>query len=165
MTLLSLFCMTCLITSGVVNAGPAKGSEAEKSIEYLSNELRKLLQDEMKAIESAMKEIVSANANGDMKKIATLAGKMEDSFILKKKLTKKQKHELHSKLPDDFIQRDTGFHYFASMLEHVAENNKVELIGFYYSKLLESCSGCHAEYAKHKFPMFDKNVKTHEHHH
>lgn len=98
------------------------------------------------------------------KKIASTAQKIKDSFILKQKLTQQQKHELHTKLSKDFLDKDTEFHYLAGMLQHVAESNKSELIPFYYSKMFESCSGCHRKHAKHRFPSFDVE-KTEEHHH
>jgi hypothetical protein len=137
----------------------------EKSIKNLSPELRVLLQKEMNAIEAAMGEILIANASGDTKKIANLAGQIKDSFILKKNLTKSQRHELHTSLPNSFLKKDVEFHYNAGMLEHVAENGKDELVGFYYTKLFDACSSCHKEHAKHKFINFNEvNEKgRHEH--
>ena len=60
---------------------------------------------------------------------------------------------------------DKEFHYNAGMLEHVAENEKTELIGFYYSKLFDACSSCHGSYAKHKFTSFASKVEKNEHEH
>jgi cytochrome c556 len=140
-------------------------SENEKNIESLSPELRVLLQKEMQAIEEAMGEILTANASGDLKQIASLGKQIKESFILKKSLTKSQKHELHTLLPEGFIKKDQEFHYNAGMLEHVAENKKVELVGFYYSKLFEACSSCHQDFAKHRFPIFNVTKQNNKHEH
>jgi len=119
----------------------------------------------MLAIDSAMKEIVSANSSGDTEKVALIARQIKESFILKQGLTKHQKHELHSKLSSDFISQDKAFHYMAGMLEHAATNNKPELIGFYFLKLFEACSSCHQAYAKHRFTKFSNQSKVNEHTH
>ncbi|MCW8878125.1 MAG: hypothetical protein OQJ89_14475 [Kangiellaceae bacterium] len=147
---------------------PVLHAEEYKSVEKLSNELRVLLQQEMRAIESGMKDIVSANAHGDTELVASIAGNIKNSFILKQKLTKQQKHELHEKLPGTFLEKDKQFHYYAGMLEHVAKNNKQELVSFYYSKLVESCSSCHQAHAQHRFPKFiigAKEQAEHSHDH
>jgi len=138
---------------------------AEQSVENLSDEVRGLLQKEMIAIDAAMKRIVSANAAGDTQQVALIANQIKNSFILKSNLTQHQKHELHTKLPKDFLDKDSDFHYLAGMLAHVAENKKLELIPFYYSKLFEACSGCHQKHATHKFPKFlvEDDKKSHEH--
>ena len=135
----------------------------EMGVEALSPEIREILQKEMVAIESAMKAIVSANAAGDSEKVALIAKQIKESFILKRSLTDDQKHELHSKLPGDFLKQDQEFHYRAGMLEHAAQNNKSELIGFYYSKLFEACSNCHKLHAGHKFTKFSNEVEDSGH--
>lgn len=90
---------------------------------------------------------------------------MKESFILKQRLTPNQRQALHKALPEDFIRQDEAFHYYAGMLAHVAENQKSELIGFYYAKLFEACSSCHQTHATHRFSHFGSAVKemTHEH--
>ena len=137
----------------------------EMGVEALSSDIREMLQKEMVAIDSAMKEIVSANAAGDSEKIALIAKQIKESFILKRGLTEHQKHQLHSKLPSDFLSQDQQFHYMAGMLEHAAQNNKSELIGFYYSKLFDACSSCHKVHATHKFTMFSNDSKVNDHQH
>jgi hypothetical protein len=134
-------------------------------VEGLSTEVRTVLTQEMVVVDLAMKNIISANAEGDLEKIASIAKQIKDSFILKKSLTKHQKHELHSKLPIDFINQDKEFHYMAGMLEHAADMKKSELINFYYSKLFEACSSCHKVHAKHRFPKFSGKTKAVSHEH
>ena len=137
----------------------------EEGVESLSPEIRVLLQKEMRAIEGGMKVIVSANAAGDTEQIARIARQIQDGFILKQHLTKYQKHELHSKLPPGFLKRDKEFHYMAGMLAHVAEKNKSELVGFYYSKLFEACVSCHSVYATHRFSRFEASGSAESHSH
>ena len=138
---------------------------SESEVESLSPELRALLKQEMLAIQEGMKNIVPAFASGNFSEVSEIAGAINRSFILKQKITDTQKHELHEKLPKGFIQKDQQFHKYAGMLEHVSKENHTELIGFYYSKLLESCVGCHIEYAYHRFPTFINKAAKKEHHH
>ena len=119
--------------------------------EALSPELRELFSKEMVELQNGMKDLIPLYISGKMDEIATIAAQMEGSYVLKQNLTKEQMHELHSKLPDSFIKLDQEFHYLAGMLEHVAKEEKTELVGFYISRMTESCLGCHTEYATHKF--------------
>jgi len=163
--------MAILLTLGslTANAGSEQhkhGHEEKSSVESLSKEVRGLLAQEMQFIDKAMKDMFSAYISGDWETIATLSRKVEESFILKQKLTKHQKHELHEKLPQEFLKLDQQFHYYAGMLSHVAKNEKAELVGFYYSKMQESCLGCHSQFATERFEKLnDKNRNEVEHSH
>ena len=128
-------------------------------VEGLSDSLRKLLSEEMLALQSGMMAIIPAYNSGNWSEIATIAEKMKNSYILKQSLTENQIKELHSKLPHDFIKQDQRFHYLAGMLEHAAKNKKPELINFYFSEMNESCVNCHAAFATHKFPALDATKK------
>lgn len=156
---------TGILALSLFAVSTSASEDNDRNIENLSPEVRSLLQKEMTALDSAMKELISANAAGDYKKISVIAKKMKDGFILKQNLTKHQKHELHTLLPDNFIKKDQEFHYFAGMLEHAAQKHKPELVVFYYSKMFEACSGCHNSYAKHRFPSFREESKEDEHLH
>jgi len=140
-----------------------EAGDAGAGIESLSPALRGLLAQEMLALETGMQAIIPAYSSGNWSEIAHIAEQMENSFILKQALTDEQKKELHSSLPDSFIDLDKQFHYLAGMLKHVAKNEKSELVGFYFSKLNESCVGCHAQYATHRFPAFEKKAHSGEH--
>lgn len=156
-----------LLTLSLIFALPMAHTKENipQGIEKLAPEIRALLQKEMLAIEAAMKEIVFYNANGDTEKVSQVAKQIKESFIMKQSLTSEQKHQLHTLLPSDFIQQDKQFHYYAGMLQHVAEKQKSELISFYFGKLFEACSSCHQAHAKHKFPKFNhaKKPVNHEH--
>ncbi len=140
-------------------------SYADKSIEQLSPELRVLLKQEMLAVQEGMQKMVPAFVSGNYKEVSEVAGKIKNSFIMKQKITSEQKHELHKKLPKDFIVKDKQFHKYAGMLQHVSEEGHTELVSFYYSKLLDSCVGCHSVHAKHRFPLFRNAVEKSGHHH
>lgn len=132
-------------------------NEVVGGVEKLSPELRALLKQEMQAIQQGMQQMVPAFVSGDLEEVSAIAGNIKSSFIMKQKITSAQKHELHKKLPKDFIAKDQQFHKYAGMLEHVSEEGHTELVSFYYSKMLESCVGCHSAHATHRFPLL-KNV-------
>jgi len=136
-----------------------------EGVEALSHDLRYLLSEEMKALEKGMMSIIPAIVSGKWHEIETTAGKMKASYILKQKLTKNQMKELHSKLPNAFIEKDQRFHYLSGMLEHAANKQKPELINFYFSEMTKSCMGCHSKFATHKFPDLSSNKKKDDHSH
>ena len=138
---------------------------SESDVESLSPDLRALLKQEMLAIQEGMRDIVPAFASGNLEEVSDIAEKINKSFILKQKITDAQKQELHKKLSKGFILKDQQFHKYAGMLEHVSKESHIELVGFYYSKLLESCVGCHREYAGYRFPIFTNESAKEEHHH
>ena len=133
--------------------------ENTSEIEMLSDDLRSLLSKEMQALQSGMMSIIPAYISGNWSEIETTAEKMKSSYILKQSLTESQTKELHSVLPHEFIKKDQRFHYLAGMLEHAAKNKKPELVNFYFSEMNESCVGCHAEFATHKFPALAPTKK------
>lgn len=138
---------------------------AESNVENLSPELRLLLKQEMLAIQEGMKDIIPAFSSGNFKEVSDIAGKINKSYILKQNITDSQKHELHEKLSKEFIQKDQQFHNYAGMLEHVSKEGHTELVGFYYSRLLESCVGCHSAHAAGRFPLFSHEPVKSQHHH
>jgi len=139
--------------------------EDHSGVEALSSELRELLKKEMLALEKGMMSVIPAYVSGDWSEIAGIAHKMKSSYILKQSLTDAQANELHTLLPESFIKLDHQFHYLSGMLEHAAKNEKAELVGFYFSKLSETCVSCHTQYATHKFPAFSLEKETGKHTH
>ncbi len=134
-------------------------------VQSLSPELRGLLSKEMLALQDGMKSIIPLYVAGKWDEIAHIASKMKSSYILKQNLTKAQMHELHTSLSDAFLKSDQQFHYLSGMLSHAAEMKKPELVGFYFSKLSESCVSCHSQFAMHKFPAFASKERSKKHHH
>jgi hypothetical protein len=119
----------------------------------------------MLAIQNGMQKMVPAFVSGDLEQVSEIAGKISKSYILKQKITKSQKHELHKKLSKEFILKDQKFHKYAGMLEHVSKENHTEFVGFYYARMLESCIGCHSEHASYRFPSFSNVPVKKEHDH
>ena len=134
--------------------------KAKMGVEVLSSELRNLLSQEMIALQDGMMSIIPAYISGDWAEIERTALKIKNSYILKQNLTPEQAKELHSALPDEFIEKDQRFHYLAGMLEHAAKSGKPELINFYFSRMNESCVSCHSKFATHKFPALTSKPKS-----
>ncbi len=139
--------------------------EHHSGVEALSSELRELLKKEMRALEKGMMSVIPAYVSGDWSEIENIAHKMKSSYILKQSLTDAQANELHTLLPESFIKLDHQFHYLAGMLEHAAKKEKAELVGFYFSKLSETCVSCHTQYATHRFPAFSLKKDSSQHKH
>ena len=142
----------------------ASSNSANEVVEELSPEIRSLLKKEMLALQIGMQEILPAYVSGDLNTVTDIARRIKASYIFKREITDQQKAELVSKLPHDFLARDKRFHERAGMLEHVAKENHMELVGFYYAKLLESCVSCHSEYAAHRFPNLESSAPNEGHH-
>jgi hypothetical protein len=117
----------------------------------------------MIAIQNGMMSVIGAYASGNFGEIATVAGQIKNSYILKQDMSPQQRHELQQELPNSFIHLDQQFHKYAGLLEEAARQNDDELIGFYFSKLVDSCLGCHSQHAKHKFPAFEDQHKESAH--
>lgn len=132
-------------------------------VKSLSPDLRELLSREMRQLQEGMITIHPLYISGEWVKIIPIARAMKNSYVLKQSLTKQQMHELHKKLPHEFIGIDQQFHYLAGMLEHAAEMKKPELIGFYFSKMSETCVRCHSKFATHRFPALAPETHTQEH--
>jgi hypothetical protein len=162
----TLTAIVILLLTVTVSAGSADNADSsELGVESLSPELRTLLSQEMLALQKGMQSILPAYVSGEYGEVSKIAEKIKNSFILKQKISDAQKKELGAKLPKAFIALDKQFHEYAGMLEHVAEEQHTELVGFYYYKLMESCLGCHTQYAQHKFPKLAPKSGHHEHHH
>lgn len=134
-----------------------------KGVEALSPGLRNLLSEEMIAVQSGMQSIIPEYVSGNWEAVEKTAKKIKDSYILKQRLTKTQKEELHT-LPHGFIEQDKKFHYLAGMLENAAKHRKSELMNFYFSMMNESCVDCHSSYATSRFPslkLMDKLEHAH----
>jgi len=142
---------------------PHAVDKSHAGIADLSPELRNLFSEEMRQLQNGMTQILPLYVSGGWAEIAAVAGKMEDSYVLKQNLSAEQMDELHAKLPGEFIELDQQFHYLAGMLEHAAKVEKVELVGFYYSKMSEACVSCHSRFATQRFPALAPKAQEHEH--
>ncbi len=143
----------------------AKEHAEIKGVQSLSPEIQNLLSREMIALEGGMMDIIPNMVSGNYAEIEKIAIKIKESFILKKKLTQKQRHELHEKLPSSFIEMDASFHRDAGMLAHVSKNKNSDLVNFYFFKMTNACVSCHSKFATHKFPLFKNKAIDNNHKH
>ena len=150
------------ICSAVACAHEPPGSNDDLG---LSDDLRGLLQQEMREITAAGQALVVALASGDWKAIIGISEQINASYVMAKNLTDAQKHELEEKLPDRFRELDSDFHARAVKLGLAAAARDPEAVAFQYSRLLESCASCHAHYAQSRFPGFSPKSPEAGHHH
>lgn len=115
-----------------------------------------LLKQEMQAIQQGMMSLIPAIASGNWKKVATIGQHLEGSYLLKQKLSPKQRHALHLSLPAEFIKQDHAFHSTAGLLAKAAQMSHAENVSFYLAKLTSACVRCHTEFASEKFPLLKK---------
>ncbi len=153
---------TILISLLGVNSSLSYG---DSEVESLSPELRALLTKEMLSLENGMQAILPAYISGNFGEIAKIAKTMKNSYILEQEIPDHQKNELAEKLPEDFFEKDGQFHQYAGKLQHAAEEQNLELTGFFTTKLLESCVNCHSTHATDRFPDFSVETSEDEHHH
>lgn len=164
--LIIIFCFAIL--SSTAQASDRHQPDAHRHIsvtETLSPHLRELLGKEMQALQMGMMAVIPAYVSANWGEIESIADNMKNGYILKQNLSDEEVKELHSKLPESFLQLDENFHYLSGMLAHAAKNKKVELVGFYFSRLSESCVNCHSQFAQHKFPGFasESPIQQHDH--
>lgn len=132
----------------------------------LSEGVKKLLIEEMQYLQKGVAELLPAIAAGEWHKVEAIGGKIHASYILKQRLTPAQREELHGALPDHFKELDAAFHQAAKMLVHAAKMGHAEIVNFYFYKLNDGCTKCHARFATHRFPGFNKMpAGGDEHHH
>ena len=113
----------------------------------------------MREITTGIQNIVPALATADWATIAQTSEKIRASYIMEKSLTPAQLEELEHQLPEPFKQLDAEFHLRAAKLGAAAAAHDSELVVFHYSRLLDSCTRCHAAYAGARFPGFNPPVQ------
>lgn len=121
----------------------------------LSPQVQQLLTQEMRAIENGMHTIFSAIVRGDFETVETTALNIQNSFIMKKKLTPEQKKEIKA-LPKSFLMLDHSFHETAGDLANAAEFGDNETTIKYYNQMSQKCVQCHSTYATHRFSNFEE---------
>ncbi|MFL0802298.1 MAG: hypothetical protein K6L81_01165 [Agarilytica sp.] len=154
----------CGISFALLSSLSVVADEGRAGVEALPSELRALIKSEMNSLDKGFKSLFTAYYSGDTQEVVAIAKEIQASFVLKQALSQAQKKTLHAVLPADFLHKDKEFHYFAGMLAHTAEMGKDELVGFYFSKLADACTQCHAKHATHRF-NFSQNTKVKDHHH
>ncbi len=169
-TALSMLCSLWILAFALAPADSAAGEHEHSGSSPAATELRlspgvaKILRQEMRAIEAGMKGLIPAIASGKWEEVAATGREIRDSFIMKQRLSPRQRHELHRTLPPRFREMDGAFHHTAGMLAHAAEAGNGEVVTFYLQRLMEGCVGCHTRYATQRFPAL-ATPPAGEHHH
>lgn len=118
----------------------------------LTDKLRQLLQEEMRAIQTAMTSIHTAMVLGQHHTVAEQARQIHDSFILKQSLTEQDRRDLKAAVPAGFIALDQEFHELAASLENAGRNKESQEQGRLFSSMTHSCIECHGKYVSDRFP-------------
>lgn len=139
-----------LILAAPVLAGPVLVTEE------LSAGTRSVLVLEMQAIAEAMGRIHTALVTGDHAGVATDARNIEASFVLNKQLTAAQRHEIHTRMPGEFLAADQAFHQLAGELAEVAERRDLAQERALFNAMSEACESCHVRFAGKRFAGLSK---------
>ena len=130
----------------------------------LSQEVRSMLQAEMREIAVAVQAVAVSLATGNWESIETISENIRASYVMEKNLTDSQRHELEDRLPDYFKRLDAEFHARAAKLGLAAAAHDAETVAFQYYRLVESCATCHATFATTRFPGFSSiSPEKHQH--
>lgn len=129
----------------------------------LSPPLRAALVAEMQHLDGGLQRAVSALARADWPALERTAREIRGSFILEQRLAPEQRAELHRALPAPFLALDRRFHAQAERLADAAAAGDPELAAFRVHQLVESCLGCHAQYAPTRFPGLAPAAGDHRH--
>ena len=144
-----LFVAICIVP--VELCAEVHGSDAGLK---LSQPVLELLREEMREVTAGVQGIAPAIAMGDWAFVESTSSKIRSSYIMEKKLTAAQSEELESVLPDQFKRIDAEFHARAERLGAAATSHDAELVIHHYTRMLESCTQCHAQFAPTRFPGF-----------
>lgn len=160
----TLFMISITAFAFAAEHGHHQQSTTEDGIQ-ISPDLKKLLNQEMAAIQDGMMALIPAMSAGDWEEVAVIGKNIKASFIMKQKLTEAQREELHRILPPSFIEMDQDFHKSSGMLAHAAEMKNADVMNFYFSRLNAACVSCHAKFATGRFPGLVKPTSGEDHHH
>lgn len=137
-----LLCLAVSITS----------MAAEPVTPKLTDKLRQLLQEEMRAVQRAMTSIHSDMVMGQHASVAERAQQIHDSFILQQSLTEQDREDLMSAVPTGFIDLDKEFHKLAASLAAAGRNEDTKEQRILFDKMTRSCIECHGTYVSDRFP-------------
>lgn len=120
----------------------------------LSPQVLELLRAEMREVSTGVQAMAFSIASGDWRAIQETSARIRASYIMEKQLTPAQARELEKALPPRFKALDADFHDRAGKLGSAAAAHDAQLVVARYSRILQSCTACHAEFAKSRFPNF-----------
>lgn len=118
----------------------------------LTDKLSRLLQQEMRSVQSAMATIHTAMVTGEHDTVAASAQQIHDSFILQQKLTDQDRKDLMSVVPKGFIRLDKEFHKLAASLAEAGRKQNTKKQRQLYDEMTRNCIACHGKYVSDRFP-------------
>ncbi|HEX7037067.1 MAG TPA: hypothetical protein VF210_14925 [Pseudomonadales bacterium] len=142
-------------------AEPETSSSAEPN---LSPDVRELLRSEMREVAAGVQTIAAALPIGGWESVHDTARRIHDSYIMNRALTDAQARELEQALPAQFVALDQALHARALKLAEAAHQHDAEQAAFHFSRMLETCVACHAQFAHGRFPGLEA-VEAVEHRH
>jgi len=143
-------------------AVPADESSEPYGYLDLSAEVMALLRAEMREISGASQGLVLAIASGDWASVERISEQIRASYVMEQSLSPSQRDELESGLPDQFKALDAEFHARAGKLGDTGVGRDPEMAAYQFSRLLETCTSCHARYARDRFPGFSLPQQDHQ---
>jgi hypothetical protein len=158
--LFAITILPCTLTTGA--AEPAATSSEELA---LSSEVLELLRAEMREVAAAVQTITTALPIGGWQGIHEAALGIRNAYVMNR-LTDAQARELEQALPPGFLTLDHALHGRAQQLADAAHDKNAELVTFHFSRMLETCTQCHAAFAAERFPGFEAiEPEASGHHH
>lgn len=130
---------------------PLKTLAADPVTPKFTDKLSRLLQQEMRSVQSAMASIHVSMVTGQHEQVATKAQQIHDSFILKQSLTQQDKKDLMSAVPEGFVKLDKDFHRLAAGLAEAAKSKDIQRQYELYNEMTGSCIACHSKYVSDRF--------------
>jgi cytochrome c556 len=153
----TMFCWAIVVVLGLL----AISGRAYSSDVKLSPQVLDLLRAEMREISAGVQAMAFSIATADWRTIQDTSARIRASYIMEKKLTPAHARELETVLPPRFKALDAEFHDRAGKLGAAATARDAKLVVAQYSRMLESCTTCHAAFASSRFPNFSPgNVKA-----
>ncbi|RLA65566.1 MAG: hypothetical protein DRQ88_02060 [Epsilonproteobacteria bacterium] len=120
----------------------------------LPHDFHVILSVEMFELQGKMNLLLEGISRGKWKMVESTADYISDNYILKQKMTYKEKKMLKKALPDGFVALDKYFHQTAKELKEAATKKESGLVLEKYRHLIKTCMECHGRYAAYKFIDF-----------
>lgn len=125
---------------------------AEPVTPNLTDKLSRLLQQEMRSVQTAMATIHTAMVLGDHGTVVRSAQQIHDSFILQQSLTEQDRNDMKTAVPKGFLMLDKEFHELAAALAEAGTNESTKKQRHLYNEMTRTCIECHGKYVSDRFP-------------
>ena len=148
---------TTLIILGLLFSFSSQAVSLEKNLEVplkLPHDFHVILSIEMFELQGKLNLLLEGISRGKWKLVESTADYISDNYILKQKMTRKEKKQLKKVLPDGLIALDKFFHQTAKELKEAAVKKDSGVVLDKYRQLIKTCMECHGRYAAYKFMDF-----------